>query len=345
MSGALDSRDGPWYSRRAEHLSGDMNAEYPLLDSIPRTVNDVRIRLSWWPPHVTATWLGMGVYQKLSFRPVTGAPCDWKEIAYDDSLFTDEIRSTFHRYFTPNAQDTAPPPCPSRTDAKLAPPTTGPDTSTPPPSQPSDTGTQQSDDDEYEWEDWNEGTDSWNDRNDDDWKPNTWWVHGGSWGAWEPPTPAPEITETSPPGETTITESAPPVTVSDSAPLPAAPLTPPPTIPQELVTTEAPPVEASSPAAFTVRESTQTIHTRSVVAAQVAGPLTVEDSFSQLISLQQLAMSGAPLTREGRLARQTIASSLQLSPQMYNYLVFGEVETDDRGLASITDQADSSPPP
>ena len=110
--GALDSRGGPWYSRRSEHVSGSLEIEYPALNSIPEQV-DVRIRLSWWPPRVTIIWLGAGLYRKLSSRPATGPPCDWKDTEYDDRLFAEEVRASHHAY-SPTQEKVPSPVFPSR---------------------------------------------------------------------------------------------------------------------------------------------------------------------------------------------------------------------------------------
>ena len=47
-----------------------------------------------------------------------------------------------------------------------------------------------------------------------------------------------------------------------------------------------------------------------------------------MMTLQNIATRGAPLTREGRLSRHALASALMLSPEVYNYLAFGEREAD-----------------
>ena len=48
-----------------------------------------------------------------------------------------------------------------------------------------------------------------------------------------------------------------------------------------------------------------------------------------LLALRKLALTGPPLNREDRLARQVMANRLSLTPELYNLLVFGE--TDDAG--------------
>ena len=81
------------------------------------------------------------------------------------------------------------------------------------------------------------------------------------------------------------------------------PKTPPPSLPRELGAKNNAPVEeqcASPP--FTVKETTQTIRTRSAAPAG-KGPIVADNSYTQLMALQHLATQGAPLTREGRLVR------------------------------------------
>ena len=59
-----------------------------------------------------------------------------------------------------------------------------------------------------------------------------------------------------------------------------------------------------------------------------------------MLALRNLSLGGAPLTRVDRLARQAMDSSLMLSPQLYNNLVFGETDT----YASAPARADRPPP-
>ena len=58
-----------------------------------------------------------------------------------------------------------------------------------------------------------------------------------------------------------------------------------------------------------------------------------------MIALQRLALTGPPLTREDRLARQSLANRLTLSPQLYNLLVLGE---DEEG--HLPEQIEDGPP-
>lgn len=52
----------------------------------------------------------------------------------------------------------------------------------------------------------------------------------------------------------------------------------------------------------------------------------VPDPMAQIIEIQRMAARGRPLTKEDRLARQVIANHLTFSPEVYNFLVFGETE-------------------
>ena len=369
VSGALESRGGLWYSRRAEHVSGEMDLEYPLLKTAPDSI-DARIRLSWWPPHVTVTWYGMDVYQKVSFRPVTGAPCDWKEIVFDASVFTDKIRTTYHSYFDPQATVTAPP-CPPRSEPNLAPPSTERPVTAAPPSNPSDTVSQQSDSWTEEWdpEDWNGwSSDCKQSPYNDDWAPNTWWSRGGQWKPtevetedhvpWQPnePLSVTEPVETSTAREPSLVVPAviivPPSAVEKSATedtVPVSPFNDPPIHEtreesQLSLPLDTEPLASSPPREYTVQESRQTIHTRSI--RSIAGvSVDGSDEFMKMMALQQLAMRGPPITRDDRMARQVIANQLHLSPQMYNFLVFGEQDTDTNLPPSITDAPTNPPSP
>ena len=100
----------------------------------------------------------------------------------------------------------------------------------------------------------------------------------------------------------------------------------------------------SSPLGYTVLEARQTIHTRSIRSAAGKGA-DVPDEYAKMAALQQLAMRGAPLSREDRVARQIIANQLQLSPGMYNFLVFGESDTAEVEPTAITDAQPNSPSP
>ena len=55
-----------------------------------------------------------------------------------------------------------------------------------------------------------------------------------------------------------------------------------------------------------------------------------------MMALHRLAFTGAPLTREDRIARQSLANQLTLSPELYNLLVFGE-EEEGSHPAAVTD--------
>ena len=385
-SGALASRDGKWYSRRAENFSGDLAVEWPQLSDIPDTL-EVHSRISWWPPHATMVWEKHDYYQKLSFRPVTGAPCDWKEIRHPADLFTAEIRATFHRHFAPHVAP-APVTVPTRptdTGATTQAPTadTPPETNTvtappvSPPSSPEPSEPESVDwsghwdwrDDWNERDDWEQDTDrdhDWNQdtaRDDDNYQNDGWWSRpGGQWQPTEwqenksdsgtdqdPPIASQEVKEdtgvkptevtvpVTPPSPVTVleetksnvvtvTEPEPRVSVEDDLHLlPKAPTMPPPVFP-----------------AVTLTETH--VHTRSLLTHDPL--ITAEGGFDDLMTLQKLAITGAPLTREDRLARQVIANRLQLPPNVYNFLVFGEQDTASpiRALTAPGTETSSSSP-
>ena len=64
------------------------------------------------------------------------------------------------------------------------------------------------------------------------------------------------------------------------------------------------------------------IQTRTMSTVGSSAP----DHFQDLKTLHQMAMAGAPLTREDRLARQVIDNALSPGPEIYNFLVFGDVD-------------------
>ena len=184
--GALDSRGGPWYSRRSEHVSGSLEIEYPALNSIPEQV-DVRIRLSWWPPRVTIIWLGAGLYRKLSSRPATGPPATGKIL----SMMTGcSLRKSGHRIMRipPLKRRFLRPSSPVVRNANLAPPELGKGTQSESPSQSSEQG------DDVSQEEWNDDTRDWRAwGSNNEWRPNSRrsrpseWQPNADWGPEEPP--------------------------------------------------------------------------------------------------------------------------------------------------------------
>ena len=392
-SGALVPRDGHWFSRKDERLGGELDLAYPRLDNIP-TMIGCHVRLSWWPPHVTAAWAGAGVYQKVSFRPIAGAPCDWAQIPFEAELFTDDIRGMYPEIFdranvphrpcherpgrNPATSATASEPkvteTPTVTTAKeveAIPKFTAPEPkiSVPdsnPVSDDDDRRSQQSEDkDEWsrggDWRSYNDWgkNDNRNEWNDHSWGNNHWNTHNedgrgqsDSWRSrpcsWTPADRDPEPKEetelpktsedTSPnsPSDTnpvmvTMNEE-PPMGTTSTAPEDSDPTTP----PQENVT-ELPAQPKSPPPAYSggvqVTQTETAVRTRIISSPiSVAGP--GQSSFESLLKLQNLAIRGAPLSREERLYRQSLASSLALDPQVYNYFCFGEQE----------DEANREPP-
>ena len=72
-SGALVPRDGEWFPRSDTRLRGDLDLRIPSSDTdLPDPIT-VRARISWWPAHVTLTWLygGRG-YQKAIGTAIRG---------------------------------------------------------------------------------------------------------------------------------------------------------------------------------------------------------------------------------------------------------------------------------
>ena len=401
-SGALVPRDGLWYARKEERLDGDLVLEYPRLGNIPTQI-DCHVRLSWWPPHVTVTWMGAGVYQKVSFRPIAGAPCEWTQIPFEADLFTDDIRGMYPEIFDrANVPDRPCPVRPSTTpvssvtvhepkvtetpavttakEVKAIPKFTGPEPKI------SDPEPNPAPDDEDRWSQQSEDTDEWsqsggwrsyndwyenddnNEWNDNSWENNHWGTrnddgHGQSDSWWSRPcTWTPADRDPEPWGETELPKTSDvtsPSPSTDPNPVSAMVNEEPPmgttssvtedsdpsTLPQESIT-ELPIQPKSPPPPFPggvqVTQTETTVRTRSI-----SSPISVtapgQSSFESLLKLQNMAIRGAPLSREERLYRQSLASSLSLDPQVYNYLCFGEQE-DQASYEpyAVTNDADAS---
>ena len=63
-SGALEPRDGPWYSRSELNLVGPLGILWPVSAAgLPGPIG-ANIRLSRFPAHVTFTWQDGGAYRK-----------------------------------------------------------------------------------------------------------------------------------------------------------------------------------------------------------------------------------------------------------------------------------------
>ena len=93
--------------------------------------------------------------------------------------------------------------------------------------------------------------------------------------------------------------------------------------------------------AFTVQESMRTIRTRSITPTAVS--VTEETNYDALMTLQGMALRGAPLTCPDRLNRQALASALRLPPEIYNYLVFGGREAEGAETMGPLPLSDSAP--
>ena len=322
-SGALEPRDGRWYSRALEQLEGELDRVWPKLDTVPDEIDCVA-RVSWWPPHATVIWQSGGFYQKLSFRPVTDAPCDWTEIRYDEEWVTADMRERFPEVFAPEKVRVAEvvPPRPSTVNP---PPADTPPvpvvTENNPPTGREGTGAPETSNDNPR--DWNNITDS-NDL-DTDWEYNDWNNQSNTWWA-----PAYNWT----PDETTPTERH-----DEKQPESPPQISTPPAEVEVVQHCESPTNETTGIASITVQETMHTVRTRSIQPT-IQG--TGHDNMEAMLALQSLAMTGAPCDRQDRLNRQHLASSLHLPPEIYNYLVFGERETD---TAAIADQSAIQDPP
>ena len=330
-SGALIPRDGEWYTRSWINLEGDLSLACPTSDPDLPTLITARARLSWWPAHATVTWLDGGEgFQKLSARPPEEKRSEWISVEYDDTVFDQDTRDRFPRAFT------APTPCPSKPlgTANQAPP----NKSDPPITDEGKPGKEvershSSEDTESEYSnDWWEGS-WWH----GDWYPNTWsqqsqpkpteWKFTESWAEAPLETPRPMRDETAQ-FENTQVQQPPQPSVTESQAL-------------EVDLTPASPV-TDPPGNSSIRVEQVTVSTRTQ-SIEVTRPS--EDTDRTMFSLQRLAMTGPPLTREDRLARQTLASRLSLSPELYNLLVFGEVAQDTETPALDSGPATCALPP
>ena len=76
-----------------------------------------------------------------------------------------------------------------------------------------------------------------------------------------------------------------------------------------------------------VQESLHTARTKTRITVQ-ATRSQAPGNFETLTALRKLAIRGAPHTREDRLTRRIMARALYLSPNLYNYIAFGEKDAD-----------------
>ena len=188
----------------------------------------------------------------------------------------------------------------------------------------------------YEW--WNHGRSHGGD----------WWsrnIEGGGnetsapdpsrWADYPIDTPRPTRDATAP-KESPSPATATPVAVPEPSTFDESPQDaqlPFPQVSQPAVTTTGEP-SANSPFRFeqvTVRTKTQSM--------EVDRP----DDSRSLLALRKLALTGPPITRGDRLARQTMGNSLSLSLELYNLLVF--CETDDTAPGSTAPPRIGAGPP
>ena len=368
-SGALEPRDGRWYSRSLEILDGECERVWPMLGAYPEAI-DCTARVSWWPPHATIIWQGGTFYQKLSFRPVTDAPCDWKEIIYDDSWVAADMIARFPEVFTPElvrVAETAPPR--PGTENSTSPPETSTTQDTakalnqdkapnaeklPPPVKestvPKNATSVETPPDEYQ--DWSTASDSnewvWNSprRPNSGWDDGNWgqanrlWEPAYSWAPndWSPNEWSPNVWT---PGDETppeITQEKSPVEAAQNSP----PRTPSTSLDDVPLADSPLPDTGAALASVTVQETLHTVRTRSV---ETTATVTASESMEAMLALQTMALRGAPLDRQDRLNRQHLASSLRLPPEIYNYLVFGERVEDTEALADAQPVMVALPPP
>ena len=337
-SGALMPRDGEWYSRSWINLEGDLSLMCPTSDPDLPTLITARSRLSWWPVHATVTWLGGGEgFQKLPARPPEEKRIEWISAEYDDAVFDQDTRNRFPRAFT---APTPRPPKPLGT-ATQAPP----DKSDPPITDKGKQGKEgershSSADTESEYSnDWREGSwwhgdwypQDWSQASQ--WKPNDWNVTESR--ADVPlETPRPKRDETAPPSFVTDSpdnspaQQPPQSSVAESQ------------IAEADFTPTSPFTDPPGNSSIRVEQVTVSTRTQSI---EVARPS--EDTGRTMLGLQRLAITGPPLTREDRLARQTLANRLALSPELYNLLVFGEVAQDTETPALVSGTATCALPP
>ena len=167
--------------------------------------------------------------------------------------------------------------------------------------------------------------------NQQEWSPPEW-THEPSWA--DAPIETPRPTSDAPP----ITEPSP-----DSSPHTDTEKLPETIIQQPIVTNPetrpvSPVTDAPTSTAIRMEQVTQVTRTQSVT--EISRP---PDETQTMIRLQRLALTGAPVTREDRLARQVLANRLHLAPEIYNMLVFGE--TEDTESPALNDTATCALPP
>ena len=316
-SGALMPRDGEWMSRSETNLYEDLSLLCPAAcDDIPEFIT-AKARLSWWPAHVTFTWISGDSYQKIAARPKEGT-CEWEDAVYDESLFDAECRARYPKSFEPL------PPVPPRPDTSVPatvvlttpppdPPVTVPNVTGAETSLPSkaDKVTEESGHSPNQSPDENHWDSDW-------WSNHNWWSHedwGGHWSESEQATP------------TAKTSNVPDY---EHKPDWADQQDTPRIQPDTEIVTRTSPVAAESATRETLTNSTLRVEQVTVQTRTQSLEVTRDTVHDQnnMIALHKLALTGPPLTREDRLARQVMANTLSLTPALYNLLVFGETDLD-----------------
>ena len=352
---AMIPRDGPWYSNWECTLSGPMRLTSPLEGNtlgLPTEIA-VSMRVSWTPAHCVIRFQNKEILQKISFRPWQGFASFWKKGTFDANVFTREHKLAAPLMFfipgeipseaayTPFAESEppAPEPVPPRPD----------------------------DDDWATWkaESWHEWTQNdWPayDQSDDtkseqsarksvddfdkkevqkseplapepksDSSDDVTQISLGPVPNTPPPLPTAEFNESSRQGTELVPEimvTQPPEepiieTIDDVAGtwsnLSAAP--------ESSIVTEEPPIHVDD-VPVPVSDKPPTPRVSVAMSASVTSsefsPTRYREDFQ---SLQLMANNGPPRTLDERYARQVLANRLDLTPLMYNMMVFGEVPT------------------
>ena len=279
-------------------------------------------------------------FQKLSARPPEDRASEWISVPYDESVFTADVMARYPQAFL--TQPIPAPPRPDPTPTASPAPNSAPSTVEPKPPIP----VMEVKKEESEHSHSSQGTES--DYNGDWW--NEWSVHG--WNDWshndsqdtryqpndaEPSMTPPQSGPNFPSHETSWADANP------ETPRPNVTETPVLSLAQSNSQSPAPTAYASGTTTtdpMSYRLEQVTVHTKTQSVEVRPNDGTALTSTNDMLRLQRLAITGAPLTREDRLARQTLASRLSLSPELYNLLVFGESEdTDPFTIESGTESA------
>ena len=301
-SGALETRDGQWYSRCETSFTGDLSLRCPLDADLPPLLH-VNMRVSWYPAHCAITWLDGGqTFQKLSHRAPEGEPSRWELIAYNDDVFTVDHRNLYPEAFVIVPVPVRPPiPETSQTVTEPSGEARAQEEKFPPKAV-----TEEKESNHQGHQDW-----SWNDWHDSNWVYDTEHGNNDRWSQTYSDS-SPEPTKTSPPSSPNQT----PIVNDPSVPEP-------PVVSSAEVTISPPSTESVPVAEVTADQESQlemTVKPKSSSHSVLSG----SEALEALLELQTMSLTGPPTTRENRLKRQALASTLALKPELYNHLVFGE---------------------